>query len=81
MRLGVEPHLQKLADIIEDASAPQHRLDNAAEVVILHFTPPTNNSVFYDIKPQRLSCLQSVFVHTQTHTFQPSHACCVHYTS
>lgn len=32
---AVRAHLQELADIVEDAPSPQHRLHNAAEVVIL----------------------------------------------
>ena len=35
---GGRAHLQELADVVEDTPAPQHRFDNAAEVVILHFT-------------------------------------------
>ena len=31
-------HLQELANVVEDASAPQHRLHDATEVVILHLT-------------------------------------------
>lgn len=34
----LDSHLQELADVVEHASAPQHRLDDAAEVVILHLT-------------------------------------------
>ena len=34
----MDSHLQELADIVKDAPAPQHRLDNATEVVILHST-------------------------------------------